>query len=170
MATVNKNLSDYDKATIPNAKDFRFGIVVSEWNDTITEGLFDGAYQTLIDNHVSAENISRWNVPGSYELIFGCKKMQEQDVDVVIAIGSVIQGETKHFDFVCDAVSQGIKDLNILHAIPVIFCVLTDDTMEQAIDRSGGKHGNKGAEAAIAAIKMAQLRKDSNGLGMRIGY
>ncbi len=159
MATENKNLSDYDKATIPNAKDFRFGIVVSEWNDTITEGLFQGAYNALIENQVSATNILRWNVPGSYELIFGCKKMQEQQVDAVIAIGSVIQGETKHFDFVCEAVSQGIKDLNILHEIPVIFCLLTDNNLQQAIDRSGGKHGNKGTEAAIAAIKMVALNK-----------
>ncbi|WP_418509424.1 6,7-dimethyl-8-ribityllumazine synthase [Corallibacter sp.] len=159
MATANNNLSDYDKATIPSAKDFRFGIVVSEWNDTITEGLFNGAYQTLLDHDVAAENIIRWNVPGSYELIYGSKKMQQQGVDAVIAIGSVIQGETKHFDFVCEAVSQGIKDLNILHDIPVIFCVLTDNTLQQAIDRSGGKHGNKGTEAAIAAIKMVHLGK-----------
>ena len=161
MATENKNLSDYDKASIPNAKNFRFGIVVSQWNDTITEGLYNGAYNALIENEVGQENIIRWDVPGSYELIFGCKKMQEQQVDAVIAIGSVIQGETKHFDFVCDAVSQGIKDLNILHNVPVIFCVLTDNTMQQAIDRSGGKHGNKGTEAAIAAIKMAHLNTQS---------
>jgi len=159
MATANKNLSDYDKTTIPNAKDFRFGIVVSEWNNKITEGLFQGAFDTLIDCGVLDADIMRWNVPGSYELIYGCKKMQEQKVNAVIAIGSVIQGETKHFDFVCDAVSQGIKDLNILHNTPVIFCVLTDNTMQQAIDRSGGKHGNKGTESAIAAIKMAFLNK-----------
>jgi 6,7-dimethyl-8-ribityllumazine synthase len=161
MATENKNLSDYDKNTIPNAKDFRFGIVVSEWNDTITEGLFQGAYYTLIENGVLPKNIIRWNVPGSFELIYGSKKMQEQMVNAVIAIGSVIQGETKHFDFVCEGVTQGIKDLNVLHETPVIFCVLTDNTMQQAIDRSGGKHGNKGTEAAIAAIKMADLRRNS---------
>ncbi|MCK0178102.1 6,7-dimethyl-8-ribityllumazine synthase [Flavobacteriaceae bacterium S0862] len=159
MATVNKNLSHYDKTTIPNAKDFRFGIVVSEWNDKITEGLYKGAHEALIDCGVSESNIIRWNVPGSFELIYGSKKMQQQKVDVVIAIGSVIQGETKHFDFVCEGVSQGIKDLNILHEIPVIFCVLTDNTMQQAIERSGGIHGNKGTEAAIAAIKMAALSK-----------
>lgn len=159
MATANKNLSHYDKATIPNAKDFRFGIVVSEWNDNITEGLFKGAYNTLIDCGVSDFNIIRWNVPGSFELVYGCKKMQEQNVDAVIAIGSVIQGETKHFDFVCEGVTQGIKDLNVLHNTPVIFCVLTDNTLQQAVDRSGGKHGNKGTEAAIAAIKMAILSK-----------
>ncbi|MDU8886561.1 6,7-dimethyl-8-ribityllumazine synthase [Yeosuana sp. MJ-SS3] len=161
MATENKNLSHYDKATIPNAKNFRFGIVVSEWNDTITERLFQGAHETLLEHGVDQKNIIRWNVPGSFELIYGCKKMQEQSVDAVVAIGSVIQGETKHFDFVCEAVSQGIKDLNVLQDTPVIFCVLTDDTSQQAIDRSGGKHGNKGTEAAIAAIKMASLRKDS---------
>lgn len=161
MATANKNLSYYDKATIPNAKNFRFGIVVSEWNHTITEGLYKGAVDTLRDFGVSKEHIVRWTVPGSFELVYGCKKMQEQSVDVVIAIGSVIQGETKHFDFVCEGVAQGIKDLNILHDIPVIFCVLTDNNLQQAIDRSGGKHGNKGIEAAIAAIKMADLRKNS---------
>jgi 6,7-dimethyl-8-ribityllumazine synthase len=161
MATANKNLSDYDKATIPNAKDFRFGIVVSEWNDTITEGLFQGAYKALLENNVAPGNIMTWHVPGSFELIYGSKKMQEQLVDAVIAIGSVIQGETKHFDFVCEGVAQGIKDLNVLNDTPVIFCVLTDNTMQQAIDRSGGKHGNKGTEAAIAAIKMAFLRKNS---------
>ena len=124
MATENNNLSEYDKASIPNAKDFRFGIVVSEWNDNITEGLLNGAYNTLIEHDVKPENIVRWNVPGSYELIYGCKKMQEQNVDAVIAIGSVIQGETKHFDFVCEGVAQGIKDLNVIHDTPVIFCVL----------------------------------------------
>jgi len=161
MATVNKNLSHYDKSTIPNAKNFRFGIVVSEWNDKITEGLYKGAHEALIDCGASKDNIIRWNVPGSFELIYGSKKMQQQNVDAVIAIGSVIQGETKHFDFVCEGVSQGIKDLNVLHDIPVIFCVLTDNTMQQAIERSGGIHGNKGTEAAIAAIKMADLRKNS---------
>jgi len=161
MATTD--LSVYDKATIPNAKDFRFGIVVSEWNDKITEGLFQGAFDTFIDCGVKKENIVRWNVPGSFELIYGCKKIQQSYdmLDAVIAVGSVIQGQTKHFDFVCEGVTQGIKDLNIQSDIPVIFCVLTDNTMQQAVDRSGGQHGNKGVEAAVAAIKMAQLRKDA---------
>jgi len=160
MATANHNLSDYDKTTIPNANKFRFGIVVSEWNPSITEGLYSGAYQTLLEHGVLPSNIVRWNVPGSFELVYGCKKMQKQMVNAVIAIGSVIQGETKHFDFVCEAVSQGIKDLNVLDPTPVIFCVLTDDNLQQAIDRSGGKHGNKGTESAVAAIKMAELRKN----------
>ena len=163
MATVNTNLSAYDKNTIPNAKDFRFGIVVSEWNHDITEGMFQGAFDALKDCGAINDNIVRWNVPGSFELIYGCKRMAESYdmLDAVIAIGSVIQGETKHFDYVCEAVAQGLKDVNVHGNIPIIFCVLTDNTMQQAIDRSGGKHGNKGTEAAIAAIKMAQLRKDS---------
>jgi len=160
MATVNKNLSTYDKTSIPNAKDFRFGIVVSEWNENITEGLCEGAIAALTENGVLEDNIIRWNVPGSYELVYGAKHMQKtQKVDAIIAIGSVIQGETKHFDFVCSATAQGIKDLNVQSDIPVIFCVLTDNTLQQAIDRSGGIHGNKGIEAAVAAIKMAALRK-----------
>jgi 6,7-dimethyl-8-ribityllumazine synthase len=163
MATENHNLSSYDKSTIPNAKDFRFGIVVSEWNDSITQGMFRGAFDALKDCGAINDNIVRWNVPGSFELIYGCKRMQQSYdmLDAIIAIGSVIQGETKHFDYVCEAVAQGIKDLNVAGNIPVIFCVLTDNNLQQAIDRSGGKHGNKGTEAGIAAIKMAQLRKES---------
>ena len=163
MATEGNNLSEYDKSKVPNAKEFRFGIVVAEWNEKITEGLFQGAFDALKENGVINENIVRWNVPGSFELVYGCKKMQQSYdmLDAIIAVGSVIQGETKHFDFVCQAVSQGIKDLNVSHDIPVIFCVLTDQNMQQAIDRSGGKHGNKGSEAGITAIKMAQLRKDA---------
>ncbi len=158
MATANKNLSVYDKTTIPNAKNLRFGIVVSEWNSEITEGLYNGAEKALIDCGASKENIVRWNVPGSFELPFGCKKIiSSEKVDAVIAIGSVIQGETKHFDFVCSATAQGIMDLNIQTNVPVIFCVLTDNTLQQAQDRSGGTHGNKGVEAAIAAIRMASL-------------
>ena len=158
MATANKNLSVYNKTTIPNAKNLRFGIVVSEWNSEITEGLFTGALEALLDCGAQSENITRWDVPGSFELTFGCKKMiTDAKVDAVIAIGSVIQGETKHFDFVCSATAQGIKDLNVQFDTPVIFCVLTDNTLLQAQERSGGKHGNKGIEAAIAAIKMASI-------------
>ena len=114
MATTN--LSYYDKATIPNAKSFRFGIVVSEWNPEITRNLQKGAIETLIDCGAIKENIISWDVPGSFELVFGCKKMiQSQQLDAIIAIGNVIQGETKHFDFVCEGVTQGIVDLNIKH-------------------------------------------------------
>ena len=114
MATENKNLSQYDKNALPNVSQLSFGIVVSEWNETVTEGLFNGALATLLDNDVIHEKIIRWNVPGSFELIYGCKKMMETYPNLagIIAIGSVIQGETKHFDFVCEGVTQGIKDLN----------------------------------------------------------
>jgi len=163
MATANKNLSDYDKNTIPSAKDFRFGIVVSEWNNHVTNGLFSGAEVALLDCGAAPQNILRWNVPGSFELIYGSKKMIEtQNVDVVIAIGCVIKGETMHFEFICEGVTQGIKDLNVHSDIPVIFCMLTDNNEQQSIDRSGGIHGNKGTEAAIAAIKMAYLRQQAN--------
>ncbi|GGB74902.1 6,7-dimethyl-8-ribityllumazine synthase [Flavobacterium suaedae] len=162
MATANKNLSEYDKGTIPSAKGFRFGIVVSEWNTNITSALCNGAIEALVENEAAEKDIIRWDVPGSFELIYGSKRMiQTQDVDAVIAIGSVIQGETKHFDFVCEGVAQGIKDLNVQTDVPVIFCVLTDNNLQQAIDRSGGVHGNKGTEAAIAAIKMAYLKKQT---------
>ncbi|GAB4507939.1 MAG: 6,7-dimethyl-8-ribityllumazine synthase [Allomuricauda sp.] len=158
MATENKNLSVYDKSKIPNAKDLRFGIVVSEWNGEITEALAQGAKEALLDCGALPEHILRWNVPGSFELTFGCKKMiQTEKLDAVVAIGSVIRGETSHFDFVCSATAQGIKDLNVAYDVPVIFCVLTDDNIEQSRARSGGKHGNKGTEAAIAAIQMAVL-------------
>jgi 6,7-dimethyl-8-ribityllumazine synthase len=161
MATTN--LSVYDKNKVPNAEKFHFGIVVSEWNEAITEGLAKGAIETFVENGADKKNIQRWNVPGSFELIYGVKKMVDtQNLDAVIAIGSVVKGETKHFDFVCDGVTQGIKDINLQQDTPVIFCLLTDDTMQQAIDRSGGKHGNKGVECAIAAIKMAVLKSISH--------
>ena len=156
MATTN--LSYYDKTTIPNAKDFRFGIVVSEWNPDITKNLQKGAIETLLDCGAKQENIISWEVPGSFELVYGCKKMLETlQLDAIIAIGNVIQGETKHFDFVCNGVTQGIVDLNVKYSTPVIFCVLTDNSKQQSIDRSGGKFGNKGIESAVTAIKMASL-------------
>lgn len=159
MATANKNLSEYNKATLPNAKDFKVGIVVSEWNDEITNGLYKGAEAALLDCGMLQENIVRWNVPGSFELIFGAKKMIDVDdeLDAVIVMGCVIKGETMHFEFVCEGVTQGIKDLNLISDIPVIFCVLTDNKIEQSLARSGGEHGNKGTEAAVAALKMIEL-------------
>lgn len=160
MATANKNLSEYNKTDLIDAKDLKIGLVVSEWNDKVTNGLFQGAYDVLIDCGAKPENIVRWNVPGSFELIFGSKKMHQlEEFDAVIAIGCVIQGETKHFDFVCEGVTQGIKDLNLIYDVPTIFCVLTDNNEQQSIDRSGGIHGNKGTEAAVAALKMIALNK-----------
>jgi len=159
MATKNTNLSRFNKEEVPNAKGLRFGIVVSEWNENITNSLYNGAYDTLIECGANPTDISRYNVPGSYELVFGAKIAAKSKVDAIICLGSIIQGETKHFDFVCNAVVLGIKDLNLALNIPVIFGVLTDDTIQQAENRSGGKHGNKGIEAAITAIKMAVLNQ-----------
>lgn len=160
MATANKNLSEYNKATLPNAKEFTVGIVVSEWNDQVTNGLFAGAEAALLDCGLLPENLIRWDVPGSFELIFGAKKMIEtHEVDAVIVIGCVIKGETMHFEFVCEGVTHGIKDLNLISEVPVIFCVLTDNNEQQSLDRSGGVHGNKGTEAAVAALKMIALNQ-----------
>jgi len=161
MATKNKNLSDYDINSIPNASKMMFGIVVSKWNEKITTGLLNGAYNTLLKHHAKKENIIIQYVPGSFELPLGAQTLlTKTKVDAVICLGSVIQGETKHFDFVCNATSLGIKDVGLKYNKPVIFGVLTDNEMQQAIDRSGGKHGNKGDEAAITAIKMVQLQKE----------
>lgn len=158
MATTD--LSSYDNASVPDAKAFRFGLVVSQWNPQITKALSQAAIDTLSSHGALAKNILKWEVPGSFELIYGAKKMVDsQDLDAVIAIGNVIKGETKHFDFVCEGVTQGIKDLNLRQDTPVIFCVLTDDTLKQSIARSGGKHGNKGVECAVAAIQMAALKQ-----------
>jgi len=159
MTKKNTNLSHFNKEEVPNAKGLTFGIVVSEWNGNITEGLYRGATAALIECGANINAIVRYDVPGSYELVFGAKIAAKNKPDAIICLGSVIQGETKHFDFVCNAVAMGIKDLNISLDIPVVFGVLTDNTMEQAENRSGGKYGNKGIEAAITAIKMAVLNR-----------
>lgn len=160
MATENKNLSNYDKSQLPSAEAFRFGIVVSQWNNHITLNLQKGAVDALIDLGAKHENIISYEVPGSFELIYGASQLcKKGEVDAVIVIGSVIRGETAHFDYVCQGVTQGIKDLNVQYDIPVIFCVLTDDNEQQSIDRSGGKHGNKGVEAAVAAVIMADFKR-----------
>jgi 6,7-dimethyl-8-ribityllumazine synthase len=159
MTKKNTNLSHFNKEEVPNAKGLTFGIVVSEWNGNITEGLYKGATDALIECGANYNDIVRYNVPGSYELVFGAKIAAKNKPDAIICLGSVIQGETKHFDFVCNAVAMGIKDLNISLDIPVIFGVLTDNTMDQAKNRSGGKYGNKGIESAITAIKMAVLNR-----------
>ena len=159
MATINNNLSIYNLEEIPNSEGMRFAIIVSEWNNLITENLFKGAEETLISCGVKENDIVRVDVPGSFELIYGAKLASKYNYDAIICIGSVIKGETDHFNFVCNAVSLGIKDLNLQLDTPVICGVLTDNIEQQAIDRSGGKHGNKGVEAAITAIKMAHLNK-----------
>jgi 6,7-dimethyl-8-ribityllumazine synthase len=160
MATENKNLSHYNLEDVPSAEGMKIGIVVSEWNANITENLFSGAYEVLVECGCKSEDIIRKNVPGSFELPLAAQFLLEsKNVDAVICLGSVIQGETKHFDYVCQTTSNGIKDVSLKYNKAVIFGVLTDNTMQQAIDRSGGKHGNKGVEASITAIKMVSLMK-----------
>lgn len=161
MATENRNLSNYNKEELPNAEPFEFGIVFSEWNSEITHALRDGAINTLKDLGALDENIKTLSVPGSFELTYGAKKLAKY-CDVVIAIGSVIRGETSHFDFVCHGVTQGITQLNVVQDTPIVFCVLTDDNIEQSRARSGGKHGNKGIEAAVVALQMAKVRHKFN--------
>jgi 6,7-dimethyl-8-ribityllumazine synthase len=155
MASTLKNLSEYSEKNLIDIADKTFAIIVSEWNDAVTEKLFEGAYQTLIKEGAKPQHIIRKNVPGSYELTLAAQWMaQLGNIDAVICLGCVIQGETRHFDFICQAVAQGITQVALKYDKPVIFGVLTPDTQEQALDRAGGKHGNKGDEAAIAAIKM----------------
>jgi 6,7-dimethyl-8-ribityllumazine synthase len=155
MATSEKNLSSQSIPGRMNISNKKFGLVVSEWNEEITEALFEAASQTLIEQGVPRENILRRNVPGSFELSLGAQWMAQSDeVDAVICLGCVIQGETRHFEFICQSVAQGIKDVALKYNKPVIFGVLTTDTKQQALDRAGGKYGNKGDEAAATAIKM----------------
>ncbi len=160
MATDGNNLSEYDHAKVPDASHMHIGIVVAEWNHNITENLLKGAHQTLLKHGAIANNITIKRVPGAFELPLGAQFLLEYSkMDAVICLGSVIQGDTKHFDFVCQGTADGIKDVALKYNKPVIFGVLTDNTKQQAIDRSGGKHGNKGDEAAVTAIKMVALQQ-----------
>lgn len=157
VATEFQNLSSYNSNDVPDASGMKFGIAVSEWNSSITDALLNGALSTLKKYNVEEDNIYIQYVPGSFELPLGAQFIAESfNPDAVICLGCVIQGETRHFDFICQGVTQGIMDLNLKYNKPFIFGVLTTDTMEQALDRAGGKHGNKGVEAAITAIKMAK--------------
>ena len=159
MAT--KNLSEYDLNTVPDGKEMKFGIVVSEWNYEVTGALARGAVETLKKHGVLDENIIVKHVPGSFELTMGGQFFAEYtDVEAIILLGCVIQGETRHFDFICQGVTKGATDLNIKYNLPVIFGLLTTENQQQALDRAGGKLGNKGDEAAITAIKMVSLQND----------
>lgn len=158
MATVN--LSEYKPLNITNAEEFSIGIVFSEWNSFVTHNLRDAALEILEKEGVKKENIKVYQVPGAFELSYASMQLcKQQKYDAIIAIGSVIRGETPHFEYVCSAVAQGIKDCNILTDTPVIFCVLTDDNKEQSIARSGGDLGNKGVEAAVTALQMIDFKK-----------
>lgn len=163
MATELKNLSSYNPDSIPNGKGKRIAIVVSEWNRSITGNLLQGAYNTLVKFGVESDDIIIEYVPGSFELTFGAKVMIEKaNVNCVIILGCVIQGETPHFTFVCDSVTEGTTQLNMNYNVPVIFGLLTTNNLDQAIARSGGRHGNKGDEAAITALKMLELKERYN--------
>ena len=157
MATNINNNFDLDSNNLSNIDKIKFGIVVSNWNKNITDSLYDGAFKTLLKYGAKENNIKKLEVPGSFELVYGCKKMQNENLDVIIAIGCVVKGETDHYDYICSSVSNGITQLNIINDTPIVFCVLTDHNIEQSISRSGGKHGNKGVESAIAAIKIASI-------------
>ena len=157
MASSLHNLSDYDIHSVPDATGIRVGIVVSEWNEKITGALLEGACQTLVKHGVREESITIKPVPGSFELIYGAAHFVKSGlVDVVIAIGCVIRGDTPHFDYICQGVTQGLADLNREGKVPVIYGLLTCNSLEQAQERSGGMLGNKGDECAVTAIKMVR--------------
>ena len=156
MSSSLKNLSEHDPASIPDGSRMKFGIVVSEWNQEITSALLEGALKRLKQHGVREENIQVRTVPGSFELPYGSRMLAEEfSPHAVICLGCVIRGETSHFDYICQGVTQGITALNLNHKIPFIFGVLTTENQQQALDRAGGKHGNKGDEAAVTALKMA---------------
>ena len=163
MSSQHKNLSDFSGTEVPSAAAYQFGIVVAEWNSEITNALYQGAYQSLLAHGASVQNIQTYAVPGSFELTSGAELLLKNGkFDAIICLGCVIQGETRHFDFICNAVANGISNVSIKYSKPVIFGVLTTDNQQQAIDRAGGKHGNKGIVAAVTAIKMAHLAETLN--------
>ncbi|MFI5204457.1 MAG: 6,7-dimethyl-8-ribityllumazine synthase [Flavobacteriales bacterium] len=162
MATAGKKSSSLELAQAPDGQSFRIGIACAQWNEDITEKLLEGTLNTLLEKGVREENIRLYFCPGAFELPLTSQWLLEDGMDGVIAIGSVIQGETRHFEFVCNGVTQGIMDLNLKFGKPVIFCVLTDETHAQAKERSGGKHGNKGIDSAIALLKMLGMRQTTH--------
>lgn len=160
MAGKKKDLSQLN-SPLPSAAEMKFGIVVSEWNSNVTEELLKGAVRTLRDAGCQEHNILIKYVPGTFELPLGAQFFAEYtDVDAVIALGCVVQGETRHFDYICSGATQGIMQLQITWNMPVAFGVLTTDNMQQALDRAGGKHGNKGDEAAATAVRMVKVQND----------
>lgn len=158
MATKNKNLSSYDSDSVPDGSGMRIGIVASEWNSNITDALLSGAIKTLVANGVKEANIKVCRVPGSFELIYGSSQMLQSDVDGVIAIGCVIRGDTPHFDYICQGTTYGLARLNTIQSKPLIYGLITTETMEQAEERCGGKHGNKGDECAVTLLKMIDIK------------
>jgi len=171
MASSIENLSSVVSQNVPSAKGLKFGIIRAEWNEKVTQALADGCKAFLLESGAIDADIHSVDVPGSFELPMGAKILLSNDkYDAIICLGCVIKGETKHDEYISNAVSSAIAQLGILSNTPVIFGVLTPNSMEQAIDRSGGKHGNKGVEAAATAIKMAKLKADHNTLKKSIGF
>jgi 6,7-dimethyl-8-ribityllumazine synthase len=160
MVTINKNLSEYDANSVPTGAGKRIAIVVAEWNTAVTHNLADACIKTLAKHKVAETDILIHHVPGTFELTLASHWLgQRKDIDAVICIGCVIQGQTRHFDFICNSATQGITELNLRHNKPFVFGVLTTMTLEQAQDRAGGKYGNKGVEAAVTALKMLNLEQ-----------
>ena len=160
MASALHNLSNYDTTTVPDGNGWKIGIVVSEWNEEVTGALLDGAFNTLLKHGVNKEDIIVRFVPGSFELVYGSALMiEDTDVDAVIAIGCVIRGDTPHFDYICQGATQGLAELNRLAEVPVIYGLLTCNTMQQALDRCGGELGNKGDECAVYSNRRQQKRR-----------
>ncbi len=171
MASALKNLSAYNEENIPSAEEMVFGIAVSEWNTDITHALYQGCYDTLIKHGVKEDNIHTIQVPGTFELPVAAKMLaSSKRLNAVICIGAVIKGETKHDEYINNAVATGLTNLSIASGIPCIFGVLTPNDHQQAVDRAGGKFGNKGVEAAVTAIRMAAIRKELSSADKRIGY
>jgi len=171
MASAFKNLSNYEEKSVPSAAAFSFGIVVAEWNAQVTHSLYEGCYETLLKHGSQKANIHTIQVPGSFELPTAAKMlMASKKVDAIICLGCVIQGDTRHNEYINQAVASSLVQLGIATGKPFIFGVLTPNSLEQALDRAGGKLGNKGIEAAVAAIRMAALKKELNAPKQRIGF
>jgi len=172
MSSALKNLSEYDVTNLPDISDLKFGIVVSEWNKEITHALYEGCYDTLTKHGASTENIFTAQVPGAFELPVGAKLLAGQHrLDAIICLGCVIKGETSHNEYINNAVASGLTTLGIASGKPIIYGVLTPNDQQQAKDRSGGKHGNKGVEAGITAIRMGALKETLKVVGKKgIGF
>ena len=171
MASAHKNLSTYDEQNLPDASPMRFGIVVADWNADITHALYQGCYDTLIKHGAQEDSIHTVQVPGTFELPAAARILSNREkLDAIICLGCVIKGETKHDEYINNAVSQGLVNLSIATGKPYIFGVLTPNSHEQALDRAGGKHGNKGVEAAVTAIRMAELYRSSGRSKISIGF
>ena len=171
MATSGKNLSKIESFSITNPDQLKIGIVIAEWNSKITNRLLDGANEALEHSGIKKDNIQIHYVPGTFELPLGAQYLLDKNtVDGVICIGCVIQGETKHFDYVCQGATNGIMSMGLRYNKPATFCVLTDENEQQSIERSGGKHGNKGIECAISCLKMIELKKQINAPDQKIGF